>query len=345
MTVYFWIPDVGHAAGGIRAVYRFTDALNAAGLDAAVLHQAPGFRATWFPNETRVESAATTPVCGNDVLVVSELDAARLLAKAPGVTKVVLNQQQYWTFVRGPVDYLHPDVAVVIAVSEDGVRYLSYAFPGLAPARVRYAVDTDLFHPRTSERERAIAFLDSKGRGPRAQVTEILSKRRALRGWEWRALRGLTHGQMAEMLGRVAILASFSEFEGFQMLLTEAMASGCAVVGFHAGGGREYLTDDVAWPVQASEIVTFAERLEEVALGWDERRDAVEVKTSRAVDFIRERYTLSGEAADIVAAIRPAVDRAVSLKRTLEHNVAEVPRRRDFLRQRTRAVGRALIRG
>ena len=345
MTVYFWSPDVNHPSGGIRAIYRFTDALASSGIDAAVMHQRRGFRASWFQNTTPVVAAEDVAVRGNDVLVLSELDAPSTISAAPGVTKVILNQHQYWTFVQGPVDYLHPDVASVIAVSDDGMRYLTYAFPGLQPHRVRCAVDTDLFRPRVADRERAIVFLAGKGTGPRTQVTRILAQRGLIQDWELRPLSGLPQDKMAEALGRVAILASFSEFEGFQMLLTEGMASGCAVVGYDAGGGREFLTPDVAFPVPASEIVGFAERIEHVTRAWDEDRDSVLAMTARAISWVRDRYTLAHEAADIVAAIEPARLRAsVRHPGDGEYVVAARHWGRDIA-TRMRRAGSILLRG
>lgn len=309
-TVYFWTPDVNHASGGIRAVYRLVDACNSAGVGSAVMHQNRGFRATWFEHSTRIVSARDVRVAGTDVLVISELDAPRMLHVAPGVTKVILNQHQYWTFVGGPVDYRHQDVAQVITVSDDGVRYLARAFPGLATARLRCAVDTSLFQPEEGRRDKSIVFLEAKGGMPRLQVLAMVKSNDLARGWTVEALSGLSQEEMASRLATAAVFASFSEFEGFQMLLTEAMASGCAVVGFTAGGGAEYLTDDVAWPVPAGDIVGFVDRLEEVLSLWETGRDVISRKTQSAIELVRQRYTLENEAGDIVAALQPALEQA-----------------------------------
>jgi len=344
-VVYFWVPDVNHASGGIRAVYRLVDACNAVGTAAAVMHQRRGFRASWFENSSRVVAAQDVRVTGADVLVLSELDAPTMLDTTPGVTKVVLNQHQYWTFVSGPVDYRHQDVAQVIAVSEDGVRYLSKAFPGLAPARLRYAVDTSLFRPRDEQRDRSVVFLGTKGGGPRAQVFALLKNSSVAADWKLEALSGLKQEQMAARLATAGVLASFSEFEGFQMLLTEAMASGCAVVGFTAGGGAEYLTDEVAWPVPAGDIVGFVERLEEVFMLYETDPGAVARKTRSAVELVRERYTLENEASDILAALQPALDRARS---GLATEMFDVQRREGGLRtavRRARLAARAFKNG
>jgi glycosyltransferase involved in cell wall biosynthesis len=344
-TVYFWLPDVGHAAGGVRAVYRLVDACNASGIDAAVMHQRRGFRARWFENATRVVGAVDTPVRGDDILVVSELDAPRLLDLAPGVTKVVLNQHQYWTFVGGPVDYKNPDVASVIAVSEDGIRYLTYAFPGLVPMRLRYAVDTRLFQPGLGERERKLVYLATKGALGRNQVMAMLENRGVLVGWTIQALAGLTQEKLASVLGGSAILASFSESEGFQMLLTEAMASGCAVVGYPAGGGGEYLTESRSWPVKEGDVVAFAARIEELMTAWDSDRASVQAKTDRGREHVARQYTLSNEAADIISALAPALARARGLSSDGSHDVADPRGLKTEAARRLRSAAKALIRG
>lgn len=305
-TVYFWVPDVRHASGGVRASYRFVDACNARGVHASVMHQRRGFRAAWFDNSTSVVAAADTTLRGDDVLVVSELDATRMLEATPGLTKVVLNQAHQWTFVSGAVDYRHPDVASVISVSEDGRRYLEHAFPGLSPARVRPAVDTGLFAP-APVKQRTLVYSETKGSRSRTQVMRMLDNRGVLDGWQLTPLSGMRQEELADELNRAAILASFSESEGFQMLLSEAMASGCAVVGYPAGGGAELLAEDRSWPVPTLDVVQLAARIEEVVTAWDGDRQEVVAKTTRARAFVATTYTIEHEADDVVAAIEPAL--------------------------------------
>jgi hypothetical protein len=343
-TVYVHTPDVSHAAGGIRFAYRLVDICNAAGVPAAVMHQRRGFRAGWFENRTAVVAAVDTLVYGNDVLVVSELDAPALVpTTAPGVTKVILNQHHFWTFVQASFDYRHPDVAAVLTVSEDAVRYLAHAFPGLQPLRIRYAVDPAIFHLDGRSREPTIAFLANKGAGPRVQVMRILEQRDALQGWRTLPLVGLAQNALAELLRHVAIVAAFSEAEGFQMFLTEAMASGCAVVGFDGGGGREYLTEEVAWPVPLGDIIRFAERVEEVTRAFSSASPEFEAKTRRAVCLVQHEYTLEHEAADVVDALRPVVELAARKDPGRGYNVARVRGPAAIARERARAVARAAL--
>jgi hypothetical protein len=69
-TVYYLCPDDDKPSGGIRVIYRHVDLLNAAGRDAVVLHERPGFRVGWFRNETRVLAAKDVTLGREDLLVV-----------------------------------------------------------------------------------------------------------------------------------------------------------------------------------------------------------------------------------------------------------------------------------
>ena len=101
-----------------------------------MVHVAPGFRCTWFANDTPIVQAQTVRPGPDDILVASELFGPQIAQKAPGVRKVVFNQNCYNTFLYFPLDdktldapYRHPDVVATITVSEDSARYLRYAFP------------------------------------------------------------------------------------------------------------------------------------------------------------------------------------------------------------------------
>src|SRR5687767_5034119 len=52
--IYFSCPDVAEARGGVRIIYRHVDHLNAAGMEAWVMHEEEGFHASWFEHATRV---------------------------------------------------------------------------------------------------------------------------------------------------------------------------------------------------------------------------------------------------------------------------------------------------
>ncbi|HEX6870460.1 MAG TPA: hypothetical protein VF163_05125, partial [Micromonosporaceae bacterium] len=71
-VIYYLSPDDDRPSGGIRNLYRHVDLLNQEGIPAAVMHHRPGFRCTWFDNQTRTAYATTVRVGLRDILVVPE---------------------------------------------------------------------------------------------------------------------------------------------------------------------------------------------------------------------------------------------------------------------------------
>jgi hypothetical protein len=54
MRIFALTPEPRAPTGGIRAIYRHVDVLNENGFSAYVVHPDPGYRASWFENDTRV---------------------------------------------------------------------------------------------------------------------------------------------------------------------------------------------------------------------------------------------------------------------------------------------------
>ena len=72
-TAWFLCPHNKSPSGGVRKLYHCVDILNAAGLNAAILHELPGFRCSWFENTTRIVSADDITLGPRDIFVVPEV--------------------------------------------------------------------------------------------------------------------------------------------------------------------------------------------------------------------------------------------------------------------------------
>jgi hypothetical protein len=112
------------------------DVLNRSEFNAAVLHRTKGFRCTWFPNDTRVVCDSEVRMRASDYLVIPEIAGPKAGTLAPGVKKVIFNQNTYFTFKDYSLDlgdkqspYSHPEVVATFIVSEDNLNYIRYAFP------------------------------------------------------------------------------------------------------------------------------------------------------------------------------------------------------------------------
>ncbi|WP_157157446.1 glycosyltransferase [Diaminobutyricimonas sp. LJ205] len=297
-SVYYLSPHGRQPSGGVRVIYRHVDLLNELGIPAAVLHEPEGFRHTWFANSTPTVSPRTINLRENDILVVPEYYGAGLRGRRPAVRTLVFNQGAYHTFDeislsdsgRG-APYSGVDQLIgLITVSVDSAALLRYAFPDLPVHRARPVVDPTIFHPRTGPRRRALAYFPSRRPAERHQLMHLLRARGI--DWELVPIAGKGEAEVAALLQQCAIFLSFSERDGFGLPPAEAMASGCYVVGYPGGGGKEFFDPDYCTPV--SDLLQFAQAIEDATgrelsdLAAAGERASRRVLADYSVDGLRE---------------------------------------------------------
>jgi len=307
-TIYYLAPDRAVASGGVRMEYRHVDLLNEMGIDAAILHSRPGFRCTWFANETRVVSPDTIRLRVNDVLVIPEIYGIGLARLPREIRKLVFNQGAYITFdlldlaTTSPgAPYVGvPNLTGIMAVSQDSEDLLRFAFPGIPVTRCRPVVDADIFHPSIGPRQRAFAYVPSRRPDELNQVLHLL--RASGVDWDFVPISGLTERQVAETLRRCAAFISLSERDGFGLPPAEAMACGCYVVGYHGGGGREFFDPDYCAPVSTTlELATSLVDVTTRSLG------ELAALGARASEQILSRYSCEGLRDDLRLTFGPIV--------------------------------------
>ncbi len=340
-VIYFCTPDTARPSGGVRAIYRAVDLLNDAGTEAAVLHTRAGFRCTWFDNTTRVAYPPVS-VDGHDVLVVPEAftpsDVARL---APGVPKVVFNQNAYRTFRSAnrrdgcaPTTTAdHPDVAAVLVVSEENRVLLERALPGRARVfRMHHWIDASVFRPGAAGREHRVVVMPRKRPTDFRLLLDVLRARDALGDWEVVALDGRSEAEVAAELRRAALFVALGREEGFGLPVAEALASGCPVVGFHGTGGRELFGSEFAVAVEDGDVGALATWIEQFVAGYDAKRSEWERLGAAATDFVRSAYSRDVATSDLVAcfgAIEPraGVSSVITTKELPRRTVVDHARR------------------
>ena len=207
-VVYYLTPDQAAPRGGVRMLYRHVDQLNAAGIDAAVLHSRPGFRCTWFANNTRTVSAPDITLSPEDVLVVPEFYLPRARSgsrrapqdclqsgRLPHVRPCALRQ----TVSGAPYTTLE-NLVTLLTVSEDSAALLRFTFPSIPVHRARAVLDHQVFHPPVADTRRArrIAFVPRRRRQEREHLLHILRSRGVLEGWELVPIEGYTEAQTAD---------------------------------------------------------------------------------------------------------------------------------------------------
>jgi glycosyltransferase involved in cell wall biosynthesis len=110
----------------------------------------------------------------------------------------------------------------------------------------------------------------------------LMAERHPNAGFEVEVADELSHPELLDRMSRNRYLLSLSPREGFGLAPLEAMAAGCTVVGFHGGGGLEYMR-----PGENCEVVAYP-ALEQVA----DRLGAVIADEARA-----ERLAAAGREA------------------------------------------------
>ncbi len=311
-TVWMICPDWDKPAGGVRTQYRAVDALNDAGLAAAIVHKRAGFACSWFAHTTRIVPAGDVVVGEKDVIVVPEWYGPAILDLPTGVRQVIFNQNAYLTLdslTSGPAaaaPYLHnPDLVAVLVVSDDSAEVLEHAFPGTPIRRIHLGIDPAIYHPPAGAARRRIAYMPRRRADEASQVLQLLELRGVLDRWETVAIDGCSEAEAADLLRSSRIFLSFSEREGFGLPPCEALACGCLVVGFDGFAGREFFRLPFAESVEDGDVVAFARAAERLARRVEEDSAAMAAVSQAGARFVLDRYSRTTEQRDLIDIFGP----------------------------------------
>jgi hypothetical protein len=304
-VVYYLAPDFDEPSGGVHAMYRHVDALNAAGIDAAILHTRRRFRCTWFEHETVVTDTSTTSPGPCDVLVVPEIYAGLLPSLPPGVRHVVFNQGPHLTFRRDASKvarhYRHSQSLIgVLTVSEHSERLLRFAFPGLHVRRVHLGLDSGLFPAPEEPAGRVITYMPRRRQDDPGLVLELLRQRGSLDGWDVHPIQGTSYAETADAMRGSSIFLHFTYQEGFGLPAAEAMACGNLVIGFDGFGGREFFRPEFSRRVPTGDVLAFAATVEDVLAEERSRPGTCRALGLGASAYVRSTYTMERERGEVV---------------------------------------------
>jgi hypothetical protein len=312
-AVWMICPDWDKPTGGIRKQYRAVDALNAAGVPAAIVHKRAGFACSWFAHATRIVAAGDVVVGPRDVIAVPEVYGPAIRDLPFGVRQVIFNQNAYVTLDSLTADgaaaaapYLeNPDLAAVVVVSDDSAEVLAHALPGAPIRRIRLGIDPAIHHPRSQRPGRRIAYMPRRRADEASQVLRLLELRGVLDDWEIVAIDGCSEAEAADLLRSSRIFLSFSEREGFGLPPCEALACGCMVVGFDGFAGREFFRAPFAESVQDGDVVAFARAAERLVRRFDDDPAAMAAAAEVGARFVLDRYAPEAERRDVIDVFAP----------------------------------------
>lgn len=136
------------------------------------------------------------------------------------------------------------------------------------------------------------------------QVINILKFRGALKDFEIIPFINIPQTEVARIYQESLLFLSFGYPEGFGLPAAEAMASGCVVIGFHGGGGREFFKPEFSYPIEQGDIIGFAKTVEEVIQSFEQDPAPILEKGRLAANYIREQYSFELEEQEVVSAWR-----------------------------------------
>jgi glycosyltransferase involved in cell wall biosynthesis len=311
-TAWFICPHYNSPSGGIRKAYQCVDTLNAAGLNAAILHAQPGFRCSWFENATRVVSPNELTLGLRDIFVVPEIYGRSICNLPRNIRQVIFNQNAYITLnslengLACAAPYTNnPNLALVLVVSQDNADVIQRTFPAAPVRRLRLGINPSLHHPPQGSKQRRIVYMPRKRPDDAAAVLAQLRLRGALNGWDIVCIDGRSEAETAELLRTARLFLSFSFREGFGLPPLEALACGCIVVGYHGFGGREYFHPPFATAVEDGDIAAFVRMVEATIHNIDSDPQSADSMVAAASRFALERYPPEAEKQDILNIFGP----------------------------------------
>ena len=315
------LPDIDKPIGGVKQLFKHVEHLCALGWDAAVLTEVHGYRPSWF--QSSAPTMGLKHSLANDllpahktILVVPETYVGVNFNNfhgfnLSGFPKVVFNQNAYYSFGSPQLSgesinnfYFHPSVLHVLSISQDTHQFLSQNF-AIADSRLSRIVNAiePIFSP-SDTKKRCFHWMPRKNpEHVRAIIHSLLHYPPSFsEGWTGSPLQNLSHSDVALRLNEALLFISFGHPEGFGLPIAEAMASGCWVVGYSGGGGRELFSYGASTEVYFGDWPGFMSSLRHVFEQFYQFPVETKLRLSRQSLAIRSLYSLEEERSSIFLA-------------------------------------------
>ena len=311
----YWLalhPDVRKPIGGVKQMHRLAEAITANGRQATLIQSDAAFHPGWFSSDVNTVSLGEwkkgrSALDGKrDVLVLPETFLNAFSSYAPGLPKIVLNQNGAYSF--GPPGggafpspakvlklYSHPELLHVLCVSKHDQRLLTEGF-GIADQRVSRllnGIETTLFCPARSKR-RQIAYMPRKNGADASAVAAMLNGQAWMSKWELVPIADCTQPEVAKILQESLLFLAFGHPEGFGLPMAEALACGCALLGYSGLGGRELIAlaeeNDVGLEVAFGDWQGFIDATKAFVQAFEKEPQPVLDALLKCSKAVRQRY-------------------------------------------------------
>ena len=316
MRILYYLSDSHVPSWGIGMIYTHVRLLCANGIEAAVLHDQPGFRPNWLTSDAprlyRRERGFR--IGAKDLLVVPEVHVAEqeLLDLAARRRIVFVQASSYIApGLRGAKDYARLGyqgaMAIMPHVREIVERHYDWKRRSMPPCIAPLFFEESAGAPRSRKRE--VLLCPKMGCRDLPIVRQLLRARARALGWRVVELENRTHRQVARAFRQAAIHVNVNCQESFNATVPEAMAAGCIPVCYEAFGGRDFLRNGRnAYVFPTHHAYPLLEHTLELMAGWDSRTPELD-RIRRGGRSTANRYTEALTERALLAYFRPWIGR------------------------------------
>ena len=313
----YWLalhPDIQKPIGGVKQMHRFAEALSTCGRQVTLIQEHADFHPDWFKSKVSTISFADwkqrqdlNPL--TDVVVLPETFVPALPRYAPGLPKLIFNQNGAYSFGGFHQDdgfpkrpdsvleiYKHHDVTHTLCVSKHDQKLLLSGF-GLESQRVSRlinAIETSVFQPGRAKK-RVLTYMPRKNSRDATIVSALLQQQPWFRNWELKPIHNLPQTKVAAHLQSSMGFLAFGHPEGFGLPIAEAAACGCALIGYSGLGGRELFDlakeKQVGWQVEFGDWQGFLSGAEKLIKSVERQPQTIVTQLQGLSDQVREKYS------------------------------------------------------
>ena len=159
---------------------------------------------------------------------------------------------------------------------------------------IRNSIDPVNVMPGQKVKKKIVSFMPRKNQFDAHVVSSLLFSQSWFKGWKLLPIVGKPHHEVVSNLQSSLVFLSFGHPEGFGLPVAEALACGCAVVGYSGLGGREIfdLVSDfpIAHAVEFGDWNGFIQSLKTVVERVDQNSESFSSLLSKSSMIIRSYY-------------------------------------------------------
>ena len=292
--IYYVSLDNPNPSGGVKTQYRHVEILNKYGYNAAMLHQNPGFTAaTWFQSNAPIRYNAQTKIKSGDVLVWPEILRASIRPLSEG-TQLIFNQNVHYTWrgtlppglplIRQKYDYTR-DISGTMVLTDYERNFLKSFYPNHPIRVVRHGIDSSIWAYDGRPKKKQIVYMPRKHHDEAEAVFGWLASDGTLDGWEVVSIDGISERDSAELLKDSGVFFAFGYPEGGTLPPFEALAAGCAVIGYGGFASDELLSQAGGRKIPSGDSCQFAAISSICLPGLDLGKEACTLRSRQVLDL------------------------------------------------------------